>query len=159
MKPAMPDPKSRPARHAFTWRAYLTSIALACASLVAAGLAIDKVLSQNGIEIQIGREALVSAFVGLVFMTPGVLLAWRVGLVTLFHYLLGVILLFFPATLITLAIYPVLDAWIIPPESVAREIGTFSAFVRLLRAVVLAPISMLSFWFSYHVLFKSDPRR
>jgi hypothetical protein len=87
------------------------------------------------------------------------LLAWRVGLVTLFHYLLGVILLFFPATLITLAIYPVLDAWIIPPESVARETGTFSAFVRLLRAVVLAPISMLSFWFSYHVLFKSDPRR
>lgn len=146
-------------RHAFTWRAYLISILMACTALVGAGLAIDTLLARNGIEIHVGLEALASAFFGLVFMTPGVLLAWRVGLVTLFHYLLGVILLFLPATLITLAIYPMLDVWIIPPDGVEQAPGIFSAFVRLLRAAVLAPVSILSFWLSYHVLFRSDPRQ
>lgn len=152
------DGAERP-RRPFTWRAYLASIALASVAIVAVGLAIDSLLLQNGLRIHVGLEAVASAFFGWAFMVPCILIVWRIGLVTLGHYVLGVVLLFLPATLITLAIYPLFDVWIAPPEGVEAELLTFSAFVRLLRGAVLAPVAIVVFWFSYHVWFRATPRR
>lgn len=146
-------------RQPFTWPAYITSIAAACAVLVGQGMAIDFVLIQNGVGMHLWLEAVASAFFGFVFMIPCIILVWRIGLVTLGHYLLGVLVLFLPATLITLSIYPLFDVWIEPPEGMDAERMTFSAFVRLLRAAALAPVAVFVFWCVYHVWFRATPRR
>lgn len=152
--------QSKPSgRRAFSWSIYLASICFGSAAVVGSGLAIDLVLAGNGIAIHVGFEAMLSAFFGLVFMTPGVLIVWRLGLVTLGQYLLGVVILFLPITLLTLLVYPIFDVWIVPPKGSTAETILFSSFVRLLRAAALAPIAILAFWLAYHVLFRADPRK
>ena len=146
-------------RRPFTWRAYNAGVLGGCASIVVVGVSIDWMLARNGVDIAVGFEALASAAFGLVFLWPGVMLAWRVGLVTLLHYLLGTSLLFLPATLLTLSVYPVFDLWVTPPEGMTHDPGEFSAFIRLLRGAVLGPVSMIAFWLVYHVILNSAPRR
>lgn len=147
---------------AFQPAPYVTSMMMASVSIILFGLLIDTGLIHFGVGIHPWAEATISGTLGFVFATPGVLIAWRLGLVTLLHYMLGTMVLFLPATLMSQVVYGPISLYITPPESMAEQHGgapiIYSNFIRLMRAVVLTPVFMLTFWLFYHCIFRLRPR-
>lgn len=147
----------------FTWGAFALGLGAGGALLLIVGLILDRVLIFAGIELHPWRDAAQSAAFGIIFGGPGLLLVWRIGIVTLRQYILSALILFAPLTVLSLFALALVEdvvlsaPWIDDGEISAHDLA-YTAYLRIARSALLTPFFLLAFWSVYHRWLGRAPR-
>lgn len=159
----MPPRLLRPPPRPFTWAGFVMALAVAGLAQFAVALGLDAALRQAGLALHPWRDAAWSVLVGGIssfFIAP---VFWRMGLVNLPQYLIGAFAVMAPITVLSFVLLASVDRGLIAaPWAAAHLPGhaiALTAYVRLIRAVVLVPVWLGAFYWVYHVRLNMAPRR
>ncbi|MEM8754216.1 MAG: hypothetical protein AAGF90_14665 [Pseudomonadota bacterium] len=139
----------------FAWGPFILGLFAGSGASLLVALPLDAALIGFGVPLHPWRDALWSAFFGLVFAGPGILAVWRIGITTLPQYILGSMILFAPLTVISLLIANVVDDMVLtapwaPGEEISAHDLAYTAYVRIARSAVLVFPFLIGFCAVYH---------
>ena len=148
----------------FRWDIFLLCLTAGGVAIFIVGIVFDNLLHIFDVSISSWREALWSAVFGVLFSIPIAPMLWRLGLVTLPQYLLGAMAVFVPLTILSaLLMSGFYDIKITVPDfdndAAASQVWALTAYIRLARSAIFVPVFLITFWFTYHRVFKMEPRR
>lgn len=147
----------------FRWSGFITALCFAgCVQFVAA-VGIDAILRGFGIALHPWCDAACSVAVAATASFFVARLFWRLGLVTLGQYMVGAFCLICPITVVLFLMLYMQDralfqAAALDPDVAWHQAIGLSAYVRLIRATVLAPVFLAAFYWFYHVALGMAPR-
>lgn len=147
----------------FGWGPFFLALLGGSVLSLLVALPLDSVLIAFGVDLHPWKDAFWSAFFGLVFAPPGVLLVWRIGISTLPQYILASMILFAPLTVISLLILNVVDdvvltaPWAEGGQVSAHDLA-YTAYVRIARSAVLVFPFLVGFCAIYHWRYGCAPR-
>ena len=147
----------------FTWGSFLLALGAAGLACLAFGLVMDNALRQFGVGVSPWADAAWDASLATLCSLPLALAFWRVGLVTLPHYLMGAAVLLGPLTIASAAALALFRDVAIPVPGIEgggddMRIYAATIYVRLVRGCLFAGVFLITFYLVYHRWLGRAPR-
>jgi len=148
----------------FGWRPFIIALLASGAATGVSALILDEILIAYGVSLTRYWDAFYSGFFGLGFAGPGILIVWRLGVVTLQQYLLCSFILMSPLTILSLVFVSITQDVVLqapwdPAMTISAHDLAYTGYVRIARSAILVPIFLIAFTLVYHRHYGCSPRK